>query len=132
MGQKDYQQCMVIRRLLEIMGMPVVLRPCPIVREPDGLAMSSRNMRLTAPERVNSTAIYRGLQAIKAAWAGTTRPEVLIAKATALLESANFRVDYVSIADATTLEPITAWQENAIALIAAFQGDVRLIDNMLI
>jgi pantoate--beta-alanine ligase len=140
MGQKDYQQCMVIRRLLELMGMPVVLHRCPIVREPDGLAMSSRNMRLTPLERVNATAIFRALQSIKDGWGvsadkpggSAARPEALIAKATALLESANFRVDYISIADATTLEPLSGWQAEAIALIAAFQGEVRLIDNILL
>jgi pantoate--beta-alanine ligase len=136
---------MVIRRLLELMGTPVVLHRCPIVREPDGLAMSSRNMRLTPVERVNATAIFRALQSIKDGWAPPPDPlrpsdpgvspisvGPATAKATALLESANFRVDYISIADATTLEPLSSWQENAIALIAAFQGEVRLIDNMLI
>jgi pantoate--beta-alanine ligase len=130
MGQKDYQQCMVIGRLLEIMGTPVVLHRCPIVREPDGLAMSSRNMRLTPAERVNAIAIYRALQSIKDGWGLAAKPGAILAKATALLESANFRVDYVSIADATTLAPITTWQAEAIALIAAFQGEVRLIDNI--
>jgi pantoate--beta-alanine ligase len=145
MGQKDYQQCMVIRRLLELMGTPVLLHRCPIVREPDGLAMSSRNMRLTPAERVNATAIFRALQSIKDGWGPPPDPlrpsdpgvspisvGPATAKASALLESANFRVDYISIADATTLEPLSSWQENAIALIAAFQGEVRLIDNMLI
>src|ERR1700761_1849351 len=65
MGSKDYQQCMVVQRLLEIMGLPAVLHRCPIVREPDGLAMSSRNVRLTAEERVRALAIYQSLRIIK-------------------------------------------------------------------
>jgi pantoate--beta-alanine ligase len=130
MGQKDFQQCMVIRRLLDLTGIPAVLHRCPIIREPDGLAMSSRNMRLTPGERTDATAIYRALQSIKAGWTPAVQPAALTAKAATMLESAGFRIDYVSIADAMTLEPLSAWQENAIALIAAFQGEVRLIDNL--
>jgi pantoate--beta-alanine ligase len=130
MGRKDYQQCMVIQRLLDILKMPSVLHRCPIVREPDGLAMSSRNMRLTPVQRSHATAIYAALQMIREGWRTGADPDALIAKAILLLETAFFRIDYVSIADGTTLEPLNAWQEDAVALIAAFQEDVRLIDNM--
>jgi pantoate--beta-alanine ligase len=130
MGQKDYQQCMVIRRLLDLLQQPTVLHPCPIVREPDGLAMSSRNLRLSPVHRANAAAIYRALQFMYDHWSVGARPDQIIAEATAMLESAAFRVDYVSIADAATLQPLTSWQPNAIALIAAFQGQVRLIDNL--
>lgn len=131
MGRKDYQQCMVVQRLLEIRGMKTVLHRCPIVREEDGLAMSSRNLRLTAEERGKATAIYRALIALKG---GGTRQVALD-----ILEKADFRVDYVEIADAETLEPMEdgamgggGSAREAVALIAAFLGEVRLIDNMAI
>ncbi|HXB95155.1 MAG TPA: pantoate--beta-alanine ligase [Puia sp.] len=130
MGSKDYQQCMVVQRLLEILSMPSVLHRCPIMREPDGLAMSSRNVRLDPGQRSRATAIHHALQNIREDWAPGADPGPLTAKAIELLQSANFRTDYVSIADAATLEPVSSWQDNAVALIAAFQGDVRLIDNM--
>jgi pantoate--beta-alanine ligase len=140
MGQKDYQQCMVIQRLLELRGMHTRLHRCPILREPDGLAMSSRNMRLTPEQRQQAPAIYKALQSIRNGWGGAERTtaatvpvSALTAAATGLLETTGFRVDYVSIADATTLEPLdyrTTPPGHAVALIAAFLGEVRLIDNM--
>ncbi|HLZ85828.1 MAG TPA: pantoate--beta-alanine ligase [Puia sp.] len=105
MGSKDYQQCMVVQRLLTIMGFPTTLHRCPIIREADGLAMSSRNLRLTPTQRTNATAIYRALTAIKNGFPAQPIP-TLIANATRILEAAEFRVDYVSIADAQTLEPL--------------------------
>ena len=142
MGQKDYQQCMVIQRLLELRGMHTRLHRCPILREPDGLAMSSRNMRLTPEQRQQAPAIYKALQSIRNGWGGAERTtaatvpvSALTAAATGLLETTGFRVDYVSIADATTLEPLdyrTTPPGHAVALIAAFLGEVRLIDNMIL
>jgi pantoate--beta-alanine ligase len=130
MGQKDYQQCMVVQRLLVIRGMKTQLHPCPIVREPDGLAMSSRNVRLSPEERTKATAIYQALLMIKQAWLmGHPSKESLVAKGREMLELAGFRVDYVEIADGETLQP-KAGGPGAVALIAAFQGEVRLIDNM--
>jgi pantoate--beta-alanine ligase len=132
MGQKDYQQCMVVQRLLSLTGLPAQLHRCPIVREADGLAMSSRNLRLTAPQRANATAIYRALQLLKEEWrrSGLT---ALVA-AGAILKEADFHIDYISVADAGSLEPVTdaAPSGEMVALIAAFQGEVRLIDNMII
>lgn len=137
MGQKDYQQCMVLQRLLEIRNMSTRLHRCPILREPDGLAMSSRNIRLTPEQRKNAAAIHNALQSIRDNWVGTAKPvPALIADVKGLLETAGFRVDYVSIADAKTLEPLgsrtTRPPVPAVALIAAFLGEVRLIDNMML
>ena len=135
MGRKDYQQCMVLQRLLELRGMPTRLHRCPILREPDGLAMSSRNMRLTRDQRQKATAIYKALQSVRDSWGGAEPVSALITAATGLLETAGFRVDYVSIADATTLEPLDSRmpaRPGAVTLIAAFLGEVRLIDNMLL
>jgi pantoate--beta-alanine ligase len=132
MGQKDYQQCMVIQRLLELRGMPTRLHRCPILREPDGLAMSSRNMRLTPEQRQKATAIYKALLAIRSGWQMIHPQKTeLIATAIKILEQAGFRVEYIEIADHKTLEP-TDGGPGAVALIAAFLGEVRLIDNMML
>jgi pantoate--beta-alanine ligase len=140
MGQKDYQQCMVVRRLLEIIRLPTQLHPSPIIREADGLAMSSRNQRLSEDQRKKSVAIYQALTKMKERWAlGIWDPgaadlpakvEELTWEAISFLEAHDFRVDYMSIADPVTLEPLVHGQGEAIALVAAFMGEVRLIDNM--
>ena len=132
MGQKDYQQCMVIQRLLTLMGVDTSLLACPIVREADGLAMSSRNLRLTPMQRANGTAIYRGLLFLKEQW--RSGPQQALATAETILKQADFQIDYISVASASTLEPVSdpKTEETIVALIAAFQGDVRLIDNMIL
>ena len=136
MGSKDYQQCMVVQRLLEIMSLPATLHRCPIIRDPDGLAMSSRNLRLDADQRARSIAIYQALQIIRKSWhaaigVGLAAPiGPLVATAADILEKAGFRIDYVAIADGNTLEPAPADSKTPVALIAAFMGEVRLIDNM--
>jgi pantoate--beta-alanine ligase len=133
MGQKDYQQCLVVQRLIEILGIRLEFHKVPTVREPDGLAQSSRNRRLTADQRTNASAISEALKMICEKLApGDTRS--ILQMAEKKLEKAHFRTDYVSISDARDLSPIQNWngKEKAVALIAAFQGDVRLIDNMLL
>lgn len=130
MGQKDYQQCMVVHRLLEIIGLPTRLVPCPIIREKDGLAMSSRNMRLSEDQRRTATTIHQALTRIKEGWQKGEKTDRLIKFATSLLEEKGFRVDYVSIADPMTLEPVQRSEVPAVALVAAFLGEIRLIDNM--
>lgn len=135
LGQKDYQQCMVITRLIQLMGIEkdTTLVVCPTLREPDGLAMSSRNIRLNEEERKRAVAIYNVLTGIK----NNLQPSSLINlinKAVEELAAKGFRVDYVEIADASTLEPVTEWngRQKLVALVAAFNNEVRLIDNMLI
>lgn len=135
LGQKDYQQCMVINRLIQLMGIEkdTTLVVCPTLREADGLAMSSRNMRLNEEERKRAVAIYNVLTSIK----NNLQPSSLITiknKAVEELAAKGFRVDYVEIADAITLEPVTHWngRQKLVVLVAAFNNEVRLIDNMLI
>jgi len=129
MGSKDYQQCMVVQRLLTLMGLPATLHRCPIVREPDGLAMSSRNVRLDPEQRTHATAIYQALTKIKDMPAGLPSDMLIVLAADRLLK-AGFRIDYISIADPDTLAPLSHARPAAVALIAAFMGEVRLIDNM--
>ncbi len=133
MGSKDYQQCMVVQQLIGQLGLPVMLHKCPTLREPDGLAMSSRNTRLSAQARQQSTAIYRQIINIIDS-RGTDTPAALEAKAANNLLDAGFSaVDYVSIAHPDTLEPLRQWEPNTpiVVLIAAFIDGVRLIDNMV-
>jgi pantoate--beta-alanine ligase len=124
MGQKDYQQCLVVQRLIDGMGAKIQLHLCPIIREADGLAMSSRNVRLNPDERYRATAIYKALLSLRSSASSSLAKKIL--------EDAQFRVDYVAIADAKTLEPVEPDTPGAVALIAAFQGEVRLIDNMIL
>lgn len=133
LGQKDYQQCMVISRLIELTGYAdrITIQVCPTLREKDGLAMSSRNRRLSVKDRHTATTIFRTLSFIQQ----HLRPGDLTAlhnKAVAALSAAGFRVDYVSISDARTLHPCTDWdgQQQLVALVAAFLDEVRLIDNL--
>ncbi len=132
-GQKDYQQCMVISKLVELIQMDdlVTVKICPTLRENDGLAMSSRNMRLGKEERQKAVTIFKTLNMVKE-WLPKIDLQEIMKKATNLLEKEGFRVDYVAIADAETLLPVeqSDKQQELVALIAAFLGEVRLIDNM--
>ncbi|MFH1160349.1 MAG: pantoate--beta-alanine ligase [bacterium] len=131
-GKKDFQQLAIIRHMVQTLGIPVEIVPCDTVREPDGLAMSSRNLRLTIGERKVASRIYDVLMFTKAN-AGTVpvkRLQVLAMKR--LHEVPVFRPEYFEIVDAVTLLPIHSWKdtEQAVACTAVHVGDVRLIDNM--
>jgi pantoate--beta-alanine ligase len=135
MGMKDYQQCMVVRKLIELKQWQhqIQFHACPTLREKDGLAMSSRNLRLTPEQRAKAGTIYETLFMLKE----NLQPGSLISlKQSAIthLQNCGLKVDYVEIADALTLELRDEWNgKNKItALIAAFIGDVRLIDNMVL
>lgn len=133
MGQKDYQQCMVVKRLIELTGMPVILHPCPTLREADGLAMSSRNMRLDAAAREKAVAISQVLLQVRTAVkAGPLAPVMQAAEQT--LRDKGFTVDYVAIASADDLRPVPDWdgRQQLVVLAAAYLGEIRLIDNMFI
>lgn len=135
LGQKDYQQCMVISRLVELMDKKdlIKINICPTLREDDGLAMSSRNMRLTEKERKTAVTIFNVLTTLKENLKpGPLSPLILHALNT--LKDAGFKTDYVEIADAENLTPVTHWdgKQQLVALIAAFMNEVRLIDNMIL
>lgn len=133
MGRKDFQQCCVIQKLLELLNLRTELMICDTVREPDGLAMSSRNRRLNAEERINALGIYKALLLFQKELPLRSIAEIR-KEALALLESHKFRVDYVEVANAKTLDTISQYDlhKETVILIAAFQGETRLIDNMLI
>ena len=129
MGQKDYQQCMVVKKLIEIIGIPTELVACPTVREPDGLAMSSRNLRLSPEQRITAGQIYKTLLYIRNN-TSSLKIEELKKNAQLQLEEKGFKVDYVEIVDTETLQ--APKNEKPVALIAAFLGEIRLIDNMTV
>lgn len=135
LGQKDYQQCMVIKRLIELLGKSseIKINICPTLREEDGLAMSSRNMRLSAEERAMAPTVFKCLQQIKENLKPGQLDEVK-EKALQLLITTGFRPDYIEIADANNLSLIDDWdgKQRLVALVAAFLNEVRLIDNMII
>jgi pantoate--beta-alanine ligase len=135
MGQKDYQQCLVISKLIDMMGKgeEIELKVCPTVREADGLAMSSRNRRLTDPQRTLASVIYQCLVSIQSK-AGSTPFSIVQKECLDLLSCKGFEPEYVALADGDTLEPLSDYDSSKkqVALIAARIGKVRLIDNMLI
>lgn len=133
LGQKDYQQCMVIKRLLEIEHFDINLVICSTLREENGLAMSSRNLRLNEKQRHDASEIYKTLLAIKQ----NIKPgavDHLKKEAEEYLIKKNFKPDYVEIADANNLNPVHNWDGtmDLAILAAACIGDVRLIDNIVL
>ncbi len=135
LGQKDFQQCLVITKLIELIELKekIAITICPTLRETDGLAMSSRNLRLDEDERSRAPAIFQTLSFIKNN-AGKISPSLLKNQAVDMLEEAGFKVDYVEIADCLTFTTIKDWADSkkAMALIAAYNNEIRLIDNMLL
>jgi pantoate--beta-alanine ligase len=131
MGQKDYQQCMVIKRLLEIIGSKTELNIVNTVREDSGLAMSSRNLRLSTDDKKKATAIYKLLQYIKDNY--KKGPVIDLEKygKDYLLQNGFEQVDYISLVNASNLKAVTDDEKPQllVALIAAWIGGIRLIDN---
>ena len=125
-GQKDYQQAQVIKRMVRDLNFDLKVVVAPIVREPSGLARSSRNTYLSADEREKATVLSRTLAAVKAGRVKT------LAAAAKEIEKAGLRVDYVECVDAETLEPRRRVAKGCCVLVAAFCGKTRLIDNVLI
>lgn len=133
MGQKDYQQSLVVQQLLKTMKADTNMIVSPTQREANGLAMSSRNMRLTESERKKAGNIYKTLQYIRE----NLKPGELSSlknDAVTLLNQNGFKIDYVEIADADELILVDTWdgQQKLVALVAVFIRDVRLIDNILL
>ncbi len=133
-GQKDYQQLQVVRRMARDLDLPTEVVPCPTVREPDGLAMSSRNRYLSPDERRAALALFRGLEAARGAFArGERRAEALSGAARGVMEAEpRVRTDYVELADAESLEPVGEVRAPAVLLLAGWVGTTRLIDNTVL
>jgi pantoate--beta-alanine ligase len=133
-GQKDYQQYLVIRQMARDLDVPIDVRLCPTVREPDGLAMSSRNRYLSPRERIQAAAISRSLQRAAQLVQQGERDAATITQAMreTLIEAGIGRIDYVVVADPQTLALVDRLEPPAVALVAAHVGTPRLIDNWML
>jgi pantoate--beta-alanine ligase len=131
-GEKDYQQLAIVRRMVRDLNLRIEIIGVPTVREADGLALSSRNQYLNANERADATVLSRALQDAKTrVTSGQTSVDKLISLANETIASAkSARIDYVSIVDGKTLEPLEVVRLNARMLMAVFVGKTRLIDNI--
>ena len=132
-GQKDAQQCVVVTRLVADLDLAVELVICPTVRESDGLAMSSRNVRLRGDDRDRALALIDGLDAAGAAVrAGETDGAEIERVATKAMLARGVDADYVAVVDPTTLAPLARVDGRALLVVAAHVGPVRLIDNAIL
>jgi pantoate--beta-alanine ligase len=129
-GQKDFQQLAIIRLLNAYYGFAIDIIGCETIREADGLAMSSRNLRLNAQERQNALAISRALQYVSNN-TGKHLLEKVKQEARFIIEQAGLAIEYLEIVDPLTLENCSQWQREQVCCVAAICGEVRLIDNML-
>ncbi len=132
-GQKDAQQAVVVKRLVRDLDMPVVIEVCPTVRDPDGLALSSRNVLLSPPDRERARSLHRALERVREAVLAGSR-DVSAARAAGLreLSSAGIEPDYLELVEADTLAPVRRVNGEVLAVVAANVGGTRLIDNDLI
>lgn len=133
-GQKDYQQYVVVRRMAVDLNLPTEIIACPIIREPDGLAMSSRNAYLSPDDRRRGLVLSRSLRAARELFAGGQRDGAKIREAVrqTITEEAGVQLDYAAVVDGETLEELATIDRNAVVLVAAKVGATRLIDNEIL
>lgn len=129
-GRKDFQQAVLVRRMVRELNLPVAIETAPVVREEDGLAMSSRNAYLSDRERASARSLSEALREVRALYAAGERdPDVLCAEARALMEEAGVEPEYVEVVDPGDLARVELAGADAVCAIAAYAGDTRLIDN---
>ena len=133
-GQKDAAQVAVIRRMVRDLNLPLEIVVCPIVRESDGLAMSSRNAYLDADQRKRALALHRSLTRVQRMADGGQRKtsELVAAGRAEFAGESSVRLDYLEIVDPDTLDPVDSISGGALVAVAAFVGSTRLIDNILL
>jgi pantoate--beta-alanine ligase len=133
-GEKDYQQLMVVKRMVADLDVPIKIVGRPIVREPDGLAMSSRNTYLTPEERDAARCLYRALVAARelVASGAKSRENILAAVRQIINAAPGARIDYVALVDPSTLQDVEAIRGEARLLLAVWVNKTRLIDNTLL
>jgi pantoate--beta-alanine ligase len=132
-GEKDYQQLAILRRMVRDLDFGIEIASVPIVRESDGLAMSSRNAYLAPADRARALALSKGLTAAEAAVKrGERDAAALVAAARAPLEAEQLRIDYVELRDATELTEVARLDRPCVLAVAAFVGSTRLIDNRVL
>jgi len=125
-GEKDFQQLQVIRRMVRDLAMAIEIVPGPLVRDPDGLAMSSRNLRLSPADRQRALSLHRALRAMRDSLDPVALARLQLGRSLLDVD----RLDYLEIVDPHSLEPLDRIDRPARALVAAHVGDVRLIDNL--
>jgi pantoate--beta-alanine ligase len=132
-GQKDAQQAIIVRRLVRDLDLPIRVEVCPTVREPDGLAMSSRNQRLSSDDRRRALALKLGLDLAESAISSGARDGAFVAEsARAAMRARGVEPEYLEIVSAETLRPVTPLRGEILVAVAAHVGPVRLIDNVLV
>ena len=133
-GQKDAAQLAIIRRMARDLNMPVEIVGCPIVREPDGLAMSSRNAYLNADERKRALALRRSLLRAEEKFAAGERDaaKLVASSSSVFAEEPQVRLDYFEVVDPETLEPVEKITGQTLCAVAAYVGNTRLIDNIVL
>jgi pantoate--beta-alanine ligase len=132
-GQKDAQQVLIIRKLVRDLNFPVEIVVCPTVREPDGLALSSRNVYLSGAERERATALSRSLNAAnEAVVSGERDPERVLAVARAVLDDAGIEPEYLELRSPEDLSPVERVNGSTLLAVAARVGNARLIDNAIL
>ena len=133
-GQKDFQQIMAIQRMIDLMSLPVTIHICPIVRSPEGLALSSRNSRLSEAGKTKSLALSRALSHIKSNFQQMDLRALQEEALAILAEEGAIEVEYLAICEATSLAPVEEIQAGTshVALLTAWVEGVRLIDNMIL
>jgi pantoate--beta-alanine ligase len=132
-GQKDAQQTLVIKKLVRDLDIPVRIEVCPTVREPDGLAMSSRNAYLSEADRQRAAALNRALRAAEdAVQSGERRPEAVLDAARTELRDAQLEPEYLELRSATDLSPVERVNGSTLLAVAAHVGPARLIDNTVL
>lgn len=131
-GQKDYQQVLVIKRMVDLLNMPVKIAMCPIEREQDGLAMSSRNIHLTSDDRQHALILSKTLNQIKRDFDPDQIPQLQKEAIDAINSEPGVELAYFEITDGENLHPANKATQHVVALVAATVGKTRLIDNMII
>jgi pantoate--beta-alanine ligase len=131
-GQKDYQQFMVISKMVSLLNMPVKLVMCPILRDADGLAMSSRNIHLTVSDRQHALILSKTLNWVKSNFGKENIPQLQQQAEQMIKAEPGINLEYFEIVDGDTLLPANSDTKTVVALVAARAGKTRLIDNMLI
>lgn len=131
-GEKDFQQLQIVKKLVEIENLPVNVVGCPILREENGLAMSSRNKRLSNQQFKDAATIYQVLKEVQAVFSDKSIAEINALVTERFLQNANLKLEYFEIANEDTLKTATTKKEgiNYRAFIAVFAGEIRLIDNI--
>ena len=132
-GQKDFQQVLMIKNMVAFFQLPVHIVSCPIIREDDGLAMSSRNIHLSPDDRKNALVLSRALEYVKANFDSIPVAELLAHAQEMIDHTPGVALDYFTVANGETLEPeYDKSHQNIVALVAAKVGETRLIDNMIL